>query len=222
MKIDAMMKPKYFYRWLTAVFITVITVTMSGCFESNSEQPAPTSSGGGGNGSVALGVDDALSVPVDSTGGTIDVLRNDSTGVEITAFDASSAQNGAVSRDGTTGNFTYVPPAAFTGTDSFTYILEDSSGHTDEITVNVTVNDDIIASGRDYFNRECGICHTAGSEDQQNAFNATDLVQSTTNFDYDMSLSDQVWNPPLMLYYSNLSQKELDGLRAYIGLLRNP
>ncbi|MCG6969512.1 MAG: Ig-like domain-containing protein [Gammaproteobacteria bacterium] len=222
MKVVAKMKSQFFYRWLITVIMVVITATMSGCFESNSEQPAPIAPGGGDNGGAALGVDDALSVPIDSSGGSIDVLRNDSTGVEITAFDASSAQNGTVSRDGSSGHFTYIPPAAFSGTDSFTYTLEDSAGHTSEITVNVTVNDDIIASGRDYFNRECGICHTAGSEDQQSAFNATDLVQSATNFDYDMSLSDQVWNPPLMRYYSNLSQKQLDGLRAYIGFLRNP
>ena len=194
MKAVAMMKSKISYRWLVAVTMTAITLTMSGCFESNSEQPAPTVPGGGGNESVVLGVDDTLSVPIDSTGGTVDVLRNDSAGVEITAFDATSAENGVVSREGSTGNFTYIPPAAFTGTDSFTYTLEDSAGHTNDITVNVTVNDDIIASGRDYFNRECGICHMAGSEDQQSAFNATDLVQSATNFDYDMSLSDQVWN----------------------------
>ena len=177
---------------------------------------------GGGGGGTVIGADDTLSVPVDSTGGSLNVLRNDTSGVEITSFDADSAQGGMVSREGNTGNFTYTPAAAYTGADNFTYTIRDNNGNTNTITVNVTVNDDIIASGRDYFNRECGICHKAGSEDQQSAFNASDLVLSTSNFDYDMSLSDQVWNPPLMLYYSNLSQKEVDGLRAYIGSLRNP
>ena len=218
MKVITMMNSKLVYLLL----MTILATGMTGCFESNSEEPAPPSNPGDGGGSVILGADDTLSVPIDSTGGSLDVLRNDTSGVEITTFDASSVQGGTINRDGTTGLFTYVPAAAYSGTDRFTYTLRDGNGNTSQITVNVTVNDDIIASGRDYFNRECGICHAAGSEDQQSAFNASDLVQSSNNFDYDMSLSDQLWNPPLMAYYSNLSQKEVDGLRAYIGSLRNP
>lgn len=219
MKITTAMKSKINF----ILYIVLISVTASGCFESNSEDPAPDlNSTGTGGGGTTLGANDSLRVAVDSTGGSLDVLRNDSNNVQITEFDTTSAQGGSVSRVGTTGYLQYIPQAGYSGTDSFTYTILDGNGNNSKLTVNVTVNDDIIASGRDYFNRECGICHQAGGEDQQNAFNATDLVLSASNFDYDMSLSDQLWNPPLMRYYSNLSQIELDGLRAYIGLLRNP
>lgn len=206
------------------LYIALISVTASGCFESNSEEPAPdlNSSETGDGGGTTLGANDSLRVAVDSTGGSVDVLRNDPNNVQITEFDTASAQGGTVSRVGTTGYLEYIPQAGYSGADSFTYTISDGNGNNNKLTVNVTVNDDIIASGRDYFNRECGICHQAGGEDQQNAFNATDLVLGSSNFDYDMSLSDQVWNPPLMRYYSNLSQIELDGLRAYIGFLKNP
>jgi len=218
MKVKAMMKSKFYCVLLISLFTTGIT----GCFESNSEEPAPPLDPGDNNGGgVTLGFDDTLSIPVNSTGGSVDVLRNDTDGVEITTFDTTSTEGGTVSRDSATGYFTYIPPDTHSGTDSFTYTVKGSNGATSKLSVKVTINDGIIDSGRDYFNRECGICHTAGSEDQQSAFNASDLVQSTTDFDYDMSLSDQVWNPPLMLYYSNLSQKQLDGLRAYIGYLRS-
>lgn len=217
MKTIGIMKHKFY----CTLLMTLFTVSMSGCFESSSEDPPPSLDPGEG-GAVVLGVDDTLSVPVNSTGGSVDVLRNDTNGVQITTFDATTSKGGAISRDGTTGIFTYVPAAAYTGVDSFTYTVQDSNGNTNKLSVYVTVNDDIIASGRDFFNRECGICHQAGSEDQQSAFNASDLVQSTSDIDYDMSLKDQLWNPPLMLYYSNLSQKEVDGLRAYISYLRNP
>ena len=217
MKVMHIMKHKLYYALLMAMF----SVNISGCFESNSED-SRSPLGSGDNGTAVIGADDSLSVPVDSTGGSVDVLRNDNSGVQITAFDTSTSNGGNISRDGTTGIFSYVPAAAYSGTDRFTYTIRDSQGNTNQLMVHVTVNDDIIASGRDFYNHECGICHQAGTEDQQSAFNASDLAQSTSSIDYDMSLKDQLWNPPLMLYYSNLSQKEVDGLRAYIGLLRNP
>lgn len=228
MKVKTMMKSKFFCILLIALF----TVGTTGCYESSSEETAPSTdpgdNNGGGGETTPLGVDDTLSVPQDYPGGSLNVLRNDTNGAVITTFDTTSAQNGTVTRDGNTGNFTYVPPATYSGLDSFTYTVT-GNGRSEKVTVKVTVdtvdvdgNAAIIDSGRDYFNKECGICHAAGSEDPQTAFNASDLVLSTNNLDYDMSLSDQVWNPPLMLYYSNLSQKELDGLRAYIWRLKNP
>lgn len=209
------------HKFYNALLMAMFTVNISGCFESSSEN-SPPPLGGGDDGTVVLGADDTLSIPVDSSGGTVDVLRNDNSGVQITAFDATTSNGGNISRDGATGIFSYVPAAAYSGTDRFTYTIRDSQGNTNQLMVHVTVNDDIIASGRDFYNRECGICHQAGTEDQQRAFNASDLVQSTSSIDYDMSLKDQLWNPPLMLYYSDLSQKEVDGLRAYINHLRNP
>ena len=217
MKITTMMKHTVNYVLVTAL----LGLTVTGCFESNSEKPAPGLNTSGGE-VVSLGVDDTLRVSVDSGGGSVDVLRNDSDGVQISTFDTASTGGGSVSQDSLTGYLIYTPQPGFSGADSFTYTVRNSAGKTGKLTVHVTVNNDIIASGRDFFNRECGICHKAGVEDQQSAFNATDLVLSTNNFDYDMSLSDQMWNPPLMGFYNNLSQIELDGLRAYIASLRTP
>lgn len=202
----------------------MLSTGLSACFDSNSESSVPSLvrvNDSGGTGSTP-GVDDSLSVPVDSTGSSIDVLRNDVSGVELVGFEQNSTQGGMVTRDGNTGTLTYQPPAGFNGEDSFTYSIRDSQGNVSTVTVSVSVDNAIVDSGRDFYNRECGICHKAGNEDQQNAFNATDLVASSTNFDYDMSQSDTRWSPPLMAYYTSLSQKQLDGLRAYIGSLRNP
>ena len=72
----------------------------------------------------------------------------------LTAFDATSANGGtvAVNPDGT---FTYLPPAGFTGTDTFTYTITDSSGLSDKATVSIGVSnrvwyvDDSAANGGD-------------------------------------------------------------------------
>lgn len=217
-----MIKSKQTYSTCSWLLVIPLTAALSGCFESNSETPPPGLDGSGGDGSASIGVDDSLRVAVGSAGGSLDVLRNDPSGVEIIDFDSVSENNGTVSRDGSSGYFNYVPEASYAGADKFTYTIKTANGNTSTVTVNVTVNDDIIISGRDYFNKECGICHKAGAEDQLSAFNASDLVQSSNNFDYDMSMSDTLWDPPLMRYYSSLSQKQVDGLRAYIGSLRNP
>ena len=209
----------------TALLIGMISTSLQGCFESNSETAPPASQPpvDNGGGIIIAPLNSSLSVPEGTSGGSLDVLRNDPRDLTITNFDTPSVQNGTVSRDGTTSIFTYTPAATFAGSDSFTYTIQDSSGKTSEVTVKIVVSNNIIPTGRDYFNRECGICHQAGSEDEQNAFGATDLVFSSNNFDYDISESesDQLWDPKLMKYYDNLSQKEVDGLRAYIGFLKN-
>jgi VCBS repeat-containing protein len=56
----------------------------------------------------------------------------------ISASDTTSAQGGNVSVSAS-GAFSYVPPAGFTGTDTFNYTVSDGNGGTDNSTVTVTV-----------------------------------------------------------------------------------
>jgi large repetitive protein len=56
----------------------------------------------------------------------------------ISASDTTSAQGGSVSVL-SSGAFSYVPPAGFTGTDTFNYTVSDGNGGTDNSTVTITV-----------------------------------------------------------------------------------
>ena len=71
---------------------------------------------------------------------TIDVLANDQGSPGSTNVALTSAANGA---NGTAvvadGLVTYTPAATFSGTDTFTYVITDNFGNTDEATVTVTV-----------------------------------------------------------------------------------
>jgi fibronectin-binding autotransporter adhesin len=62
----------------------------------------------------------------------------DSDPLTVVLWDAVSTQGGAVSV-AANGGFSYVPPASFTGTDTFTYIISDGKDATDMATVTVTV-----------------------------------------------------------------------------------
>jgi hypothetical protein len=70
------------------------------------------------------------------------VMANDSPGdtpASVIAYAATSAQLGTVTMNGA-GNFTYTPPASFSGLDSFSYTVGDNDGDSDSATVTVTVN----------------------------------------------------------------------------------
>jgi methionine-rich copper-binding protein CopC len=56
----------------------------------------------------------------------------------ISASDTTSANGGSVSVSAA-GAFSYVPPAGFTGTDTFNYTVSDGNGGTDNSTVTITV-----------------------------------------------------------------------------------
>lgn len=73
---------------------------------------------------------------------TINVLANDSDPdgdpLQITGYDAASANGGVVSCS--SGGCLYTPPTDFDGSDSFSYTISDGRGGTDSATVTVTVN----------------------------------------------------------------------------------
>ncbi|MEO1706898.1 MAG: Ig-like domain-containing protein [Pseudomonadota bacterium] len=89
-------------------------------------------------------VDNVVGTPED-TPVTFDVLGNDNDpdGDPLTITGTSAPQNGVVviNPDGT---LTYTPDANFTGTDTFTYTIDDGNGGTDEamVTVNVPAEPD--------------------------------------------------------------------------------
>jgi CSLREA domain-containing protein len=106
-------------------------------------------------GSDLLGNDcdpDPLGGPCTNTGLTITTLAGDNTGP---SFSGTSNQGGQVTASATDGSFQYNPPPGFTGSDSFTYTVTDSTGKTDTATVNITVSgmiwfvDDSAAAGGD-------------------------------------------------------------------------
>jgi VCBS repeat-containing protein len=87
------------------------------------------------NDQYTTSVDSVLSVAA-----TTGVLANDQDidgdTLTVSAFDSLSAQGGAVSMN-TNGAFTYTPPSAFTGTDTFNYTASD--GHS-QISATVAIN----------------------------------------------------------------------------------
>ncbi|MGY4644513.1 Ig-like domain-containing protein [Cellulomonas sp. URHB0016] len=86
-----------------------------------------------------VAVDDVATTPGDTTT-LVDVLANDSDANGDTRTIRSvgpTAQGGTVVID--QGKVSYTPPLHFHGTDSFTYVLQDSRGASDDATVTVTV-----------------------------------------------------------------------------------
>ncbi|HUQ30890.1 MAG TPA: Ig-like domain-containing protein, partial [Pyrinomonadaceae bacterium] len=80
-------------------------------------------------------------VRINSANSGYSVLTNDTgTGNIITAYDATSAQGGAVNMNTVTGTFTYNPPRGFEGADSFNYTISGAGG-SDQGTVVITVSD---------------------------------------------------------------------------------
>jgi cyclophilin family peptidyl-prolyl cis-trans isomerase len=93
-----------------------------------------------------VGVNDTFPVSEDSPNNILDVLANDTLGVDtgetlrITAVSAGSA-GGQISIGAGNSNIRYTPPANFIGSETFTYTLSDGSGGTATATVTVTVSD---------------------------------------------------------------------------------
>jgi hypothetical protein len=90
-----------------------------------------------------IATDDAASVNEDDAAGvTFDVLANDSDpdgdALTVGSFDGSTIAQGTLTHNGG-GSFTYLPDAAFWGSESFTYTVSDGNGGTDTATVSITV-----------------------------------------------------------------------------------
>jgi hypothetical protein len=89
-----------------------------------------------------VATDDSVSTDED-TPVTIDVLPNDSDpdGDTLTITSVTQGANGTVEIDPVSGNPVYTPDADFSGTDTFTYTVDDGNGGTDSATVTVTVSE---------------------------------------------------------------------------------
>ena len=90
-----------------------------------------------------VAVDDVVATPEDSAGITFDVLANDTEvdtadTLTLDSFDGSNVTNGTLTANGG-GSFTYAPHPSFNGTETFTYVVRDTSGATDGGTVTISV-----------------------------------------------------------------------------------
>ncbi|GGY69423.1 hypothetical protein GCM10011613_12200 [Cellvibrio zantedeschiae] len=90
---------------------------------------------------VPVANDDVASVNENSSV-TVAVRANDTDaeGGALTVSGVTQGANGAVVIDAVTGNPIYTPNSGFSGTDSFTYTVQDNAGATSTATVTVTVN----------------------------------------------------------------------------------
>uniref|UniRef100_UPI0039C683D1 Calx-beta domain-containing protein n=1 Tax=Nodularia chucula TaxID=3093667 RepID=UPI0039C683D1 len=88
---------------------------------------------------------DDIATTQEDTAVVINVLNNDSdldNNLDVTTVEvATNPNNGTVNVNSTTGEITYTPTTNFSGNDSFTYTVKDSSGVTSNpATVNIIVN----------------------------------------------------------------------------------
>src|SRR6185295_82871 len=98
-----------------------------------------------------IATNDAATVAEDSSANAIDVLANDTDGVDegetLTVTAVTQGANGTAAFTGT--GVTYTPAANYFGADSFTYTISDGHGGSATASVAVTVtnvNDDPIAT----------------------------------------------------------------------------
>lgn len=211
-------------KFIWCIILTGMLLSVSGCFDSSTEDAPPsvgTSTGGGSGGGKPLPgvVNDTLSVPPD-TAGVVSVLDNDTpigTGtLTIDSFDATSANNGSVSDNGD-GTLTYMPAAGYEGDDTFTYTVNDSSGVSASGTVLVTISQAVIPNGQAFYAANCAICHSAGSDDATTAFRASDLALRANPLARDLSMYGGQYQ--LMGAYNTLAQVNVDELKAYLNTL---
>jgi len=197
-----------------------IVVILQGCFENNSEVSPPALGDSTTKDQPLTAGNDTLDIAQGGSG-QVAVLKNDADDIAggiltVVAFDAVSAKGGTVVDDGN-GRFTYTPPSdTFTGEDSFTYTVQDADGNKLVAKVTVVVDDSIIDVGRNYYDAECGICHSAGQTDTHSAFNASDLALTTVTMDNDLSQFGGPFDPPLMGFFTDIPQKQVDGLKAFL------
>ncbi|MAD97383.1 MAG: hypothetical protein CMB99_08665 [Flavobacteriaceae bacterium] len=123
--------------------------------EADSATVTVTVTSGGATAFVPDAVDDVATVSINNGATVIDVLANDEPGADgyidggLTmtngTLSSASTKGGAISIDnkgtGTVSDdeFSYTPPAGFSGTDTFQYTITDNSGDADTATVTITV-----------------------------------------------------------------------------------
>jgi len=197
-----------------------LAVALSACFESSSEQPPPKI-GDSGNTTDIFANDDSLNIAPD-TSGSVDIFRNDrpTDGFSLQSFDSVSVKQGSVTETAP-GILGYTPPSGFSGNDQFSYTIVDSHNHIATATVNVRVDVQVISEGKAYYQKQCAICHAAGSDDTSRAFLASDLRLSESPLQPD--LTDYGGEFKLMGSFYDVAQDKIDGLKAYILTLKaNP
>ncbi|MAD98701.1 MAG: hypothetical protein CMB99_15365 [Flavobacteriaceae bacterium] len=137
----------------TDTFTYVIT---DGSGDADRADVVVTITAGAGGLATPTANDDSTTTNADSGVKVIDVLANDTPGIDGYAdggltmtngtLNSASANGGAISVDqkGTSDTtddvFNYTPPAGFTGTDTFQYTITDDSGDADTATVTVVVS----------------------------------------------------------------------------------
>jgi len=199
------------------LLIAALGLAPSACFESNSEQPPPPPQG---SSTVNIAANpDTLSIAPD-TSGTVAVLSNDSPidNIHLLSFDSTSAKQGLVEKVDS-DSLRYTPEAGFSGTDTFRYTIADSHNHTAMATVTVRVDALVIDEGRAYYQLKCAICHAAGQDDNTQAFLSTDLKESQSPLQPDLTMYGGMYQ--LMGNFSAVDQDKIDVLKAYILHLKN-
>ena len=109
-----------------AIGLLVGATLLTGC--GSSENFVVTNNNGGIPAPIC--VDDAYSTNANATltvNAANGVLANDTPNGATLTFQATSANGGTIT-GAQDGSFTYVPPASFTGSDTFTYTLGGSGG----------------------------------------------------------------------------------------------
>ena len=109
------------------------------------QQLLAAAGGGDGNNRAPIAVNDLYNTLSNVPVTTGNVLLNDSDAdndtLGISDYDARSARGGGVVNN-LNGTFTYTSPSGFAGSDSFTYVITDGRGGSDQavVTINVTQN----------------------------------------------------------------------------------
>lgn len=210
-----------------AILLGALCLSLTACFESNSEQeaPAPVGAGsGGGDGggttpppAVITANNDSLSIAPNSSG-DVNIFANDSaeTSFTLLSYDTTSTEAGSVNDLGN-GVLSYTPATDFVGQDSFSYTIVDSNNNEASATVSVRVDPAVITEGKSYYQKNCAICHQAGSDDTTHAFFSSDIARKQAMLTTNLGDLDGVYQ--LMGSYQDVAQEDIDRLKAYLKVV---
>ena len=144
---------------------------------------------------IPQATDDSFTVQQDNVLTTENVLSNDNLGDEptiVSSFDTTSAQGGTVTHSGN-GIFVYTPETGFSGTDSFTYTIEDADGDTSTATVTITVTPNLLPLAvSDTFEAQSEITLTTGTVLANDTMGDADTI--IIAYDQDSVENGTVWH----------------------------